>query len=100
MLDRLGRLEGDLYLTLDVDGLDPSVIPSTGTPQPDGLSWRQAMQLIGAVAGGRRHRLIGADVVEFVPSLSPPGCDIVAAKLAAKILAFRFAQEPRRRVQR
>ena len=45
ILDALRRLEGKVYLTVDVDGLDPSIIPSTGTPQPDGLSWRQTMEI-------------------------------------------------------
>ena len=46
MLDALRRLEGKVYLTIDVDGLDPSIIPSTGTPQPGGLSWRQTMEIL------------------------------------------------------
>ena len=96
VLSHLDGLAGDVYLTLDVDGLDPSVVPTTGTPQPDGLTWRQAMDVIQAVAGAPQGKLLGADVVEFVPSPRPPGCDLTVAKLAAKTLAFRFAQ-PRRR---
>ena len=88
LLGLLGSLEGDVYLSFDVDGLDPSVIPSTGTPQPDGLSWRQAMDLVQAVAGAPAARLIGADLVELIPSPHTPGCDIIAARLVAKILAF------------
>ena len=92
VLAHLDRLRGDVYLTLDVDGLDPSIIPSTGTPQPDGLTWRQAMEVLRTVAAGARRNLVGADVVEFVPSPGPPGCDIIVARLVAKLLAFRFAQ--------
>lgn len=88
LLPLLRSLEGDVYLSLDVDGLDPSVIPSTGTPQPDGLSWRQAMDVVQAVAGAPAARLIGADVVELIPSPHAPGCDIIAARLVAKVLAF------------
>ncbi|MBN1825167.1 MAG: agmatinase [Candidatus Eisenbacteria bacterium] len=84
-------LRGPVYLTFDVDGFDPSVIPSTGTPQPDGLTWRQGMAIFRALAGAPEARWIGADVVEFIPSPHPPGCDILAAKLAMKILAFRFS---------
>jgi len=87
VLRTLGTIRGDVYLSLDVDGLDPGVIPSTGTPQPDGLSWRQAVEVIGAVASAPEARLVGSDVVEFVPSPNPPGCDLAAAKLVAKILA-------------
>jgi agmatinase len=99
VLAHLRYLEGDIYLSLDVDGLDPSVIPSTGTPQPDGLTWRQAIEVIGAVAAGPRRNLVGADVVEFVPSPRPPGCDLMVAKLALKILAFRFGASFRRPIQ-
>ena len=86
----LGRLEGNVYLTIDVDGLDPSVIPSTGTPLPNGLSWRQAMEVIRVLAMESRAKLIGADIVEFVPSAVLPGCDPAAARLAAKVLAWQW----------
>ena len=87
LLERLRQLTGEVYLSIDVDGLDPSVIPSTGTPQPDGLSWRQMVEVIRAVTSGQCH-LVGADICEFVPSTPPPGRDTVPAKLAAKVLAF------------
>ena len=86
-LDELRSLRGKVYLTVDVDGLDPSVIPSTGTPQPDGLSWRQTLEIVRAVMVDSPATVVGADVVEFVPSPHPPGCDIVAARLVAKLLA-------------
>lgn len=88
LLEELRTLAGPVYLTLDVDGLDPAVVPSTGTPQPDGLSWRQVMQVLDAVTAAPRARLVGADVVELVASPHPPGCDLVVAKLAAKVIAF------------
>jgi agmatinase len=88
VLAALRGLTGKVYLTLDVDGLDPGVFPSTGTPQPGGLSWRQTIEVIRAVAAESRCRLIGADVVELVPSPHPPGCDLSAARLAAKVLAW------------
>ena len=81
-------MEGKVYLTIDVDGLDPSIIPSTGTPLPGGLSWRQAIDVIRGWRRESRCRLIGADIVEFVPSPDPPGCDPAAARLAAKLLAW------------
>ena len=87
VIDTLEQLTGKVYLSIDVDGLDPSVIPSTGTPQPDGLSWRQAIEVIRAVTRGHCH-LVGADICEFIPSTPAPGRDIVPAKLAAKVLAF------------
>jgi agmatinase len=91
ILETLRNLEGPTYLTIDVDGLDPSIIPSTGTPQPNGLNWRQAMDVIREIAFSRRIQWIGADVVEFVPSQPPPGCDFTAARLVEKVLAWRHA---------
>jgi len=88
LLARLRQLRGPLYLSVDVDGLDPAVIPHTGTPQPNGLSWGQAMDVVRAVTEAPRAHLIGADVVELVASPHPPGCDLVAARLVMKILAF------------
>ena len=83
----LACLEGPVYLSLDVDGLDPSIVPSTGTPQPNGLSWQQVMELIRAVAAAPCD-WIGADVVEFIASPHPPGCDLTVARLVMKILAY------------
>jgi agmatinase len=87
VLRAVRNLRGKVYLSFDVDGLDPSVIRSTGTPQPGGLSWPQAMELLRTLAGARQARLIGADVVEYAADPHPPGCDAIAARLAAKVLA-------------
>jgi agmatinase len=88
VLAALRNLTGRVYLTIDVDGLDPAIIPSTGTPMPDGLSWRQTMDVLRTLMTESQCELIGADVVEFVPSAVPPGCDPVAARLTAKVLAW------------
>ncbi len=88
VLQCLRALEGKVYLTIDVDGLDPAVIASTGTPQPGGLSWAQTMELLRALAVESRAQLLAADIVEFVPSSVAPGCDPAAARLAAKVLAW------------
>jgi agmatinase len=88
LLSLLRRLEGKVYLTLDVDGLDPSVIPSTGTPQPNGLTWSQTIEIIRCLSAGPRCSLLGADLVELIASPHPPGCDVLAARLVAKVLAF------------
>lgn len=97
VIETLRRLEGNVYLSIDVDGLDPSIIPSTGTPQPDGLSWRQTMQVIRTVMVESHARLIGADIVEFVPSPVPPGCDPMAARLTTKLLAWWWTGVLKRR---
>ncbi len=96
ILDALRSLEGKVYLTLDVDGLDPSIIPSTGTPQPGGLTWRQTMELLRVLFTESRADFIGADVVEFVASPVPPGCDPAAARLTTKLLAWWWTGQRRR----
>ena len=88
-------LAGKVYLSIDVDGLDPAIFPSTGTPQPGGLSWQQTMQIVRTVAESS-CQWVGADVMELVASPHPPGCDITAARLAAKVLAWREEQGRRK----
>jgi len=88
LIDHLHELEGPIFLTLDVDGLDPAILPSTGTPQPNGLTWRQTGEILRTLAFAPRVEWIGADVVEFVPSPQPPGCDLTAARLVQKIFAW------------
>ncbi|GIX06869.1 MAG: agmatinase [Candidatus Poribacteria bacterium] len=96
LLETLRGLEGPVFLSLDVDGLDPSILPSTGTPQPDGLSWRQTLTLLRTLFDNRNCTLLGADVVEFVPSPHPPGCDLTAAKLVMKLIAYWAAAQQKR----
>ncbi|MEZ4820747.1 MAG: arginase family protein, partial [Bdellovibrionota bacterium] len=75
-----------LYLTVDVDGLDPSIMPATGTPQPGGLSWFEVCKLIKMAA--TKAKLVGADVNELCPLPNHHASDFLAAKLCHKILAY------------
>lgn len=93
LIERLSALSGDVYLSIDVDGLDPSVIPSTGTPQPGGLDWYQTVEIIDTVFSAPDVHVGAADVVEFIPSPNPPGCDIVAAKLLMRIASAWLAKQ-------
>jgi agmatinase len=90
VIRQLGQLQGPVYLSIDVDGFDPAVFPNTGTPQPDGLSWSQVMEVIRAVTSAPQARLLGSDVVEYIASPHPPGADPLVAKLVAKVLAFWY----------
>lgn len=82
-------LTGNVYLTIDVDGLDPAIMPAVGTPEPGGLSWQETMALIEAVTT-QRH-LVGFDVVELCPLPGMVGPNFLCAKLIYKILSLRFA---------
>lgn len=79
-----------VYLSFDVDVLDPAVLPATSSPEVDGLSYGQAMRLIAAVAA--RNTLIGMDVVELAPQLDPSGnSNLLVARLIVETLAEVFA---------
>ncbi|PID73638.1 MAG: agmatinase [Desulfobacterales bacterium] len=73
-----------IYISLDLDGLDPSVIPGTGTPEPDGLSFRQVRALIREA--GRRRRIIGADITELAKIPGTRASEFTAARLAVKLI--------------
>ena len=84
-IDRiLDTLPEKIYLTLDVDGLDPSVIPGTGTPEPGGLTYRQVLHLIRKV--GQSKKVIAADINELAKIEGSQVSEFTAAKIASKIL--------------
>jgi agmatinase len=81
---------GDLvYVTFDVDGLDPSIVGATGTPEPGGLSWFRALEILEAVF--RRRRVVGLDVVELAPTAGSQVSEFATARLVAKMLSYRSA---------
>lgn len=84
----LAMLEDSIYITIDLDGFDPSVIPAVGTPEPGGLMWDDVMNLLNIVAADKK--IIGADIVELSPRPGLFYADNAAAKLAYKIIAKSF----------
>lgn len=91
--EQLTQLTGQVYFTVDVDGLDVSLCPGTGTPQPGGLTWQQAMRVARWLLLDSHAQVIGADVTETVPQPGTQVNQLVAAKLAVKILSYRFFRE-------
>jgi agmatinase len=88
-IDRvIDSLTDNVYLTIDVDGLDPAIMPATGTPEPGGLSWYETLALLRATMA--RRTVVACDVVELspVPGLVAP--NFLCAKLIYKILGYRF----------
>ncbi len=75
-----------IYVTLDVDGLDPSVFPATGTPVPGGLGWYQTLSLLESLA--RQRQIIGFDVVEFAPIKGFHAFDFAAALLVHRTMGI------------
>ena len=93
--DIVAPLKGrPVYLTFDVDGLDASLMPATGTPEPGGLFFNEACELLRAIAA--EADVVGADVVELAPIPGYHAADFITAKLAYKLLSYVLAKpQPR-----
>jgi agmatinase len=89
MEDILERLRGKpVYVSFDLDGFDASLMPATGTPEPGGLMWDDAVRILDAAS--RVSSFVGADINELAPVKQMHYCDFLAAKLAYKILSYAF----------
>ena len=84
----VAKLAEQVYITIDLDVFDPSIMPSTGTPEPGGLRWYDVLALMRA--GCRRKKVVGLDVVEMCPVANQWAPDFLAAKLIYKILSYKF----------
>jgi len=84
----LDRLSGNVYISIDLDVFDPSIMPSTGTPEPGGLGWYEVLDLLEMVS--KKKNIVGFDVVELCPSdnVAP---DFLAAKLIYKLLSYKHS---------
>ena len=80
----ISSLKDKVYLTFDLDALDPSIMPSTGTPEPGGLGWYEVLNLIKKIS--EKKEIIGADVVELDPMPGFHAPDFLAAKLVYKVI--------------
>lgn len=83
----------NVYVSIDVDGMDPAIMPATGTPEPGGLSWLEITALLRAVA--ERRRIVAADIVELSPIPGMVAPSFLCAKLVYKLLTYRFASDER-----
>lgn len=89
-MDRaIDGLVDDVYLTIDLDAFDPSLVPATGTPEPGGLLWHEVNELVRRLVA--RRRLVGFDVVELLPQPGQHASDFLAAKLVYRVLAEAWA---------
>jgi agmatinase len=91
-IDRMGE---NVYLTVDLDCFDPSVLPSTGTPLPGGMTWWQVLDFVSEV--NKQRNIVGFDVVELCPNPADKSSDVLAAvliyKIITKILKKRLENE-------
>jgi agmatinase len=84
----INTLNNKVYLTVDLDVFDPSVMPSTGTPEPGGFDWYTALELVRKVT--EKKELVGFDIVELCPDKNNKAPDFLASKLLYKILTYKF----------
>ncbi len=84
-------LTEDVYLTIDIDGLDPSLVPATGTPEPGGLMWNETLALIRTLAAKRN--VVGMDLVELCRSPTSNASSFLSAKLIYKTLGYIFRKQ-------
>jgi agmatinase len=85
----IGKLKEKVYITIDCDGFDPSIIPATGTPEPGGLGWFQTLEFLRNVCAAKQ--VIGFDIVELAPIKASPISDYNLAKLAYRLMGYIFA---------
>jgi len=85
----LEKLTGNVYITIDLDVFDPSIMPSTGTPEPGGPDYFELLHFLREVIKNRN--VVGFDVVELCPSAANKSPDFIAAKIIYQLLSYRFA---------
>ena len=85
-------LNHQVYISLDLDVLDPSLMSAVGTPEPGGMFWNDMMDILARVAAC--HQIVGFDVNELAPRDGPPACTYTAAKLIYKIIGLTASSQP------
>lgn len=88
----LEQLTNEVYITIDLDALDPAIMPATGTPEPGGLGWYEILHIIREVS--RSKKIIGIDLVELLPRPGTESAVFLAAKLLYKTLGYVFENNP------
>ena len=91
----LTALSHTVYISIDLDGFDPAVIPGVGTPQPGGFSWYEGLELFRSVIAAKR--VVGVDIMELCPLKDNVVSELAAAKLAYRLMGYISAQEKRLR---
>ena len=87
----IDQMTENVYITFDLDAFDPSILPSTGTPEPGGLLWYEILDFLKQVF--TEKNVVGFDIVELCPNKSEKSSDFIAAKLYYKMLSYKFQNE-------
>ena len=88
MDDVIDQLTGNVFITFDLDAIDPSLLPSTGTPEPGGLFYYETLEFLKKVFTERN--VVGFDIVELCPNENEKSSDFLASKLYYKMLSYKF----------
>ena len=88
MSDSIDQMTENVFITIDLDAFDPSILPSTGTPEPGGLLWFETLEYLKKVF--KKKNVVGFDIVELCPNPTEKSSDFLAAKLYYKMLAYKF----------
>lgn len=89
MYDLLNKLGKNVYITIDLDVFDPSIMPSTGTPEPGGMLWYPMLDLLEKI--NQKTNIVGFDVVELCPMKYNKAPNFLAAKLVYQLLTYKFS---------
>jgi agmatinase len=89
--EAVDSLTDNVYLTIDIDGLDPSIMPTTGTPEPGGLGWYETLKLIKRLA--KKRKVVGMDLVEYSYFENQDAPAFLCSKLVYKSLAYIFRED-------
>lgn len=87
----IDQMTENVFITFDLDALDPSIMPSTGTPEPGGLFWYETLEFLRKVFAEKN--VVGFDIVELCPNSIDKSSDFLAAKLYYKMLSYKFQDE-------
>jgi agmatinase len=91
MVNAIDQMTENVFITFDLDAFDPSICPSTGTPEPGGLLWYETLDFLKKVFSERN--VVGFDIVELCPNPNEKSSDFLAAKLYYKMLTYKFNLE-------
>lgn len=91
MDDAIGQMTPNVFITIDLDAFDPSILPSTGTPEPGGLFWYETLDFLKMIF--KKKNVVGFDIVELCPNEQEKSSDFLAAKLYYKMLSYKFYTE-------
>lgn len=86
--DSIGKMTDNVYITIDLDAFDPSILPGTGTPEPGGLEWYTVLEYLQKIFD--QKNVVGFDIVELAPIKGHKASEFLAAKLYYKILSYKY----------